>query len=73
MTKDELISFAHSKIADLQHTIEHIEEDYDEFVADVASGGNHDDTFSAGVDYGYVRGQIAELTNLIEILEDTPV
>ena len=72
MTKDELIDFAVSKISDLRHNIADIEEDFDEYVENVASNGNHDDTFNAGLDYGHTLGRIAELENLIEILEDTP-
>lgn len=72
MTKDELIKDSYLRISALQVSIDYILEDYDEYVQNVASNGNHDDTFTAGEDYGYVLGQIEELKRFIRILDDAP-
>lgn len=72
MEYDVLIQSIQAKIQQSQEEIAHWG-DYDTIVENAADGGNHNDTFSAGEDYGYIAGEIHAYEEILAILmtEDT--
>lgn len=71
MTKDELTNFLSSEISTLTLEIESYG-DYNDFVENVADGGNHNDTFESGENYGWLHGRKQAYEVVLSILEDTP-
>lgn len=71
MTKDELTNFLSSEINNLQREIESYG-DYEELVENVADGGNHNDTFEVGENYGWLQGRKKAYEVVLRILDETP-
>lgn len=71
MTKDGLIKFIANRITSAKLELEDYG-DRDELIENAADGGNHDDTFGVGEDYGYYNGQLEAFVKVLAILEDTP-
>jgi hypothetical protein len=71
MTKDELVKFLYTEISDLQSQID-VYGDLDELVENVASNGNHNDTYDTGVDIGWFTGQQQAFKTILAILVETP-
>lgn len=71
MTKDELIKFLYTQIGALQLELEDWG-DLDELVENVASNGNHDDTFRTGQDIGWIFGRQKAYENVLNIILETP-
>jgi hypothetical protein len=71
MTKDELKRYVSSRLNTVNEQLDDYG-DYDTLVQNAADGGNHDDTFRVGEDYGWMLGQKRELEMLLVILEETP-
>jgi len=71
MTKDELKRYVSSRLDTVNEQLEDYG-DYDTLIENAASGGNHDDTFRLGEDYGWMIGQRRELEKLLVILEEDP-
>jgi len=44
--------------------------DYDEIVQNAADGGNHNDTFSTGEDFGHLNGEIYAYNQVLKLLVD---
>ena len=42
--------------------------DLDEYIQNIADGGNHDDTFSAGQDFGFLEGKIQAYKGILAFL-----
>lgn len=71
MDKKELIKFLYTEIGDLQLQLDDYG-DLDELVQNVASNGNHDDTYEVGVDIGWLTGQQNGFKTILNILLETP-
>lgn len=71
MNKDELVKFLYTEIGDLELQIEDYG-DLDELVENVASNGNHNDTYDMGVDIGWLTGHQTAFKTILSILLETP-
>jgi hypothetical protein len=71
MDKKELIKFLYTEIGDLQAQLADYG-DLDELVQNVASNGNHDDTYEMGVDIGWITGSRKAFETILSILVETP-
>lgn len=66
---DTLMDVINARIQELSEEYEEYG-DYDELVENVASGGNHDDTFRAGESYGMIFGEMEGLRFAKENLKE---
>lgn len=71
MDKKELVKFLYLEIGELQLQLEEYG-DYNDFIENVADGGNHNDTFDAGENYGWIEGCKQAYETILSILLETP-
>lgn len=71
MTKNELLKMISLRLVDIKENIDGYG-NRDELIENVASNGNHNDTFEIGETFGWYLGQATALKSIQKVLEETP-